>query len=128
MKKVAKKKSVKKVKQGESIIDKLLVGKKVVVRAKLAGLHAGIVVASDVANKAIIIKDSCRIWDYYTRDTSGSLSDIGAYGLKKPYSQHHIGAQVPSVTIVEPDGFEHMEMTDAAFQTILDACCKVKNP
>lgn len=98
---------------------KNIIGKKIIVRAKLAGVHAGTVVGVDWENHVIQIENARRLWRVYTRDSSGSLSDIAANGLK-PDGSHSIGALLNRVTIQEPNGFELDECTDQAFQSILD--------
>jgi len=101
-----------------------LIGKKAIVRAVVAGVHAGIVESLDAATQTITLTDACRLWRVYTRDTTGSISDIAAHGLK-PDADHSIGARLASVTIVEPKGFEIAEMTDSAYESVLDHAHKV---
>lgn len=103
-----------------------LVGKMVIVRAHTAGVHAGVVSYFDAATNTIQLKRATRLWRIYTRESSGSISDVAAFGLKLPLNQHSIGAVLPSVTITEgPDkGLEIAEMTEGAFQTLLDAAAK----
>ena len=98
-------------------IDQSLVGKKVIVRAKIAGVHAGTVVQADLAKGIVTLKDSRRLWRVYTRDQSGSISDVAANGLKSD-AKHSIGALLPSTTIVNPEGLEVSEMTNAAWQSV----------
>jgi hypothetical protein len=69
------------------------VGKKMIVRANVAGVHAGIV------------------------EAYGSVSDVAANGLK-PNGGHSIGAMLKSVTITNPQGLELAEMTDEAYKSI----------
>ena len=95
-----------------------IIGKKVFVRAKLAGVHVGTVVAVDWENQVVQLKDARRLWRYYTRDKSGSLSDIGHYGPKDG-AEHSIGAVLKTVTIQEPNGFELGECTDEAYERIM---------
>lgn len=94
-------------------------GKKVIVRANVAGVHAGIVDSIDAKNSTITLKDAYRLWRVYTRDKTGSISDIAANGLK-PDAEHMIGARLDSVLIVNPQGLEVAEMTDLAYQSLVD--------
>jgi hypothetical protein len=95
-----------------------LVGKKMIVRANVAGVHFGIVEAFDPATQTVTLTGAYRLWRVYTRDKSGSISDIAAHGLK-PDSGHSIGARLASVTIVNPNGLELAEATDAAYQSVV---------
>lgn len=103
-----------KVKSKNSII-----GKKMIVRAKVAGVHAGVVESFDAANQTVTLSSAHRLWRIYTRDKSGSISDVAANGLK-PNGGHSIGACLRSVTIVNPDGLELAEMTNDAYESIRD--------
>lgn len=94
-----------------------LVGKKVIVRANVAGVHAGVVVSFDPTTQTITLSNAYRLWRVYTRDNSGSISDVAANGLK-PEGAHSIGAKLLSVTIVNPPGLEIAEMTDEAYKSI----------
>lgn len=94
-----------------------MIGKKVIVRANVAGIHAGIVTEFDPKTQMVTLKDAYRLWRYYTRDKSGSISDVAANGLKLD-GNHSIGAKLPSVTIVNPSGLELAEMTDDAYKSI----------
>lgn len=94
-----------------------LIGKKMIVRANVAGVHAGVVTLFDAATQTVTLANAYRLWRVYTRDKSGSISDIAANGLK-PNGGHSIGAELPSVTIVNPPGLELAEMTDAAYDSI----------
>lgn len=98
-------------------IEKATVGKKVIVRANVAGVHAGEVVALDSANSTALLKDARRLWKVYTRDKTGSISDIAANGLKDGVD-HSIGATIPSVTIVNKAGLELAECTEKAWLSI----------
>lgn len=98
-----------------------MIGKKVIVRANVAGVHAGIVEAIDLPNRSVLLKDAMRGWRYYTRDATGSVSDVAANGLKEPLNQHYIGALLKSVLIVNDAGLEIAEMTDEAYETFLAA-------
>ena len=94
-----------------------IVGKKMIVRANVAGVHAGIVKAFDPATQTVTLAEAYRLWRIYTRDNSGSISDVAANGLK-PKGGHAIGAMLASVTIVNPQGLELAEMTDEAYKSI----------
>ena len=83
-----------------------LIGKEVIVRANVAGVHFGTVVALDPGTSTIVLKDAYRLWRVCTRDSTGSVSDIAANGLKEPLSQHSIGARLDEVAIVNPPGLE----------------------
>lgn len=98
-----------------------LINKPVIVRANIAGVHAGVLVAIDAATCTATLKDAYRLWRVYTRDSTGSISDIAANGLKPELSQHSIGARLDTVTIINPPGLEIAEMTDAAYDTIKQA-------
>ena len=93
------------------------IGKKMIVRANVAGVHAGIVEEFDPATNMVVLSGAYRLWRFYTRDKSGSISDVAANGLKQN-GGHSIGARLPSVTIVNPNGLELAEMTDAAYKSI----------
>jgi hypothetical protein len=92
-----------------------MIGKKVIVRANIAGVHAGIV--ESLEGTTIILKNAYRLWRVYTRDKTGSISDIAANGLK-PDAQHQIGARLKSVLIENPNGLEVAEMTDDAYKSL----------
>jgi hypothetical protein len=96
-----------------------MIGKKVIVRANVAGVHAGIVESYDLGtlSPSITLTGAYRLWRVYTRDKSGSISDIAANGLK-PKADHQIGAKLNSVLIVNPKGLEVAEMTDAAYESL----------
>ena len=96
-----------------------LIGKKMIVRAKIAGVHAGIVKEFDAATQTVTLSKAFRLWRVYTRDKSGSISDVAANGLK-PDGGHSIGAMLASVTIVNPEGLELAEMTSEAYQSLVD--------
>lgn len=98
-----------------------MIHKKVIVRANVAGVHSGIV--EYIEGTTVKLKDAYRLWRFYTRDKSGSISDIAANGLKKK-ADHQIGARLNSVLIVNPNGLEIAEMTDDAYQSLVD----YKNP
>lgn len=99
-----------------------MIGKKVIVRANVAGVHAGIVESFDPANQTVTLTEAFRLWRVYTRDKTGSISDIAANGLK-PSGGHSIGAKLASVTIVNPAGLELAEMTNDAYKSL----CEWKN-
>ena len=94
-----------------------MVGKKVIVRANVAGVHAGIVTVHTPGVPAVELKNAYRLWRVYTRDPQGSISDVAAHGLK-PKAQHQIGAKLPSVAIENPPGLEIAEMTDEAYESL----------
>ncbi len=106
-------------------MEKSCIGKKVIVRANVAGVHAGVVESIDLANKSVVLTGAYRLWRVYTRDSSGSISDVAANGLKLPLNQHSIGAKLPSVLIINDAGLEVAEMTDDAYASILEAAPKV---
>lgn len=95
---------------------KQLIGKKVIVRSNIAGVHAGIV--EDFEGTTIVLKDARRLWRFYTRDKTGSISDVCANGLKEN-AEHQIGALLKSVTIVNPQGLEISEMSDKAYESVV---------
>lgn len=94
-----------------------IVGKKMIVRANVAGVHAGVVTEFDAATQTVTLANAYRLWRVYTRDKSGSISDVAANGLK-PNGGHSIGAKLKSVTLVNPPGLELAEMTDEAYESI----------
>lgn len=93
------------------------IGKKMIVRANVAGVHAGIVEYFDAATQTVTLTGAYRLWRIYTRDKSGSISDVAANGLK-PDGGHSIGTRLLSVTIVNPSGLELAEMTKDAYKSI----------
>lgn len=94
---------------------KHMIGKYVIVRSQVAGVHAGIV--THLKGTTIVLKDAYRLWRYYTRDHSGSISDVAANGLKSG-ADHQIGAKLASVLIENPSGLEVAEMGRSAYQSI----------
>jgi hypothetical protein len=94
-----------------------MIGKKVIVRATVAGVHAGIVTSHTPGVAAIELKNAFRLWRVFTRDKSGSISDVAANGLKTK-ADHQIGAELKSVAIENPNGLEIAEMTDDAYASI----------
>lgn len=101
-----------------------LIGTPVIVRANVAGVHCGILQSLDPATQTAVITNAYRLWRVYTRDKTGSLSDIGANGLKAPLSQHSIGARLDTVVIVNPQGLEIASATPAAYASIQEAAPK----
>lgn len=93
-----------------------MAGKNVIVRANVAGVHAGTV--ESVEGDTVILVKARRLWRVYTRDKSGSISDVAANGLKEN-AEHSIGALLPRVCIINPQGFELAEMTDTAHQSVM---------
>lgn len=98
-------------------IDQAIVGKNVIVRANVAGVHAGTVTQADLTRGVVTLSNARRLWRVYTRDSSGSISDVAANGLKDG-ADHSIGATLPTVTIVNPQGLEIAEMTDSAWKSV----------
>lgn len=101
-----------------------LIGKPVIIRANVAGVHCGFLAHIDPATSTATLTDAYRLWRVYTRDKSGSVSDIAANGLKEPLSQHSIGAKLASVLIINPPGLEIAEATPAAYETVKAASSK----
>lgn len=96
-----------------------MVGKKVIVRANVAGVHAGVVESHIPGTTSITLTGAYRLWRVFTRDKSGSISDVAANGLK-PKAEHQIGARLKSVLIENPNGLEVAEMSDEAYESIED--------
>lgn len=94
-----------------------IIGKKMIVRANVAGVHAGVVESFDAASQTVTLTNAYRLWRVFTRDNSGSISDVAANGLK-PKGGHSIGARLASVTIVNRAGLELSEMSDDAYKSI----------
>lgn len=103
----------------------IMIGKLVIVRSNVAGVHAGIVKDIDLENKSILLENAYRLWRVYTRDKTGSISDIAANGLKLPLDQHSIGAELQSVLIVNDAGLEIAEMTKNAYESLKKAAPKL---
>lgn len=103
----------------ENEMEKKLIGTKVIVRANTAGVHAGEVEAVDFSTNTIMLKNARRIWQWKTRDRTGSISDIQANGLTED-AENHIGATVPRVTIPNREGLEIGELTEKAWQSIVE--------
>jgi len=95
-----------------------IIGKKVIVRANVAGVHAGVVESFDPATQTIVLTDAYRLWRVYTRDNSGSISDVAANGLKSD-ATHSIGAKLSLVVITNPPGLEIAEMTQDAYSSLV---------
>lgn len=95
-----------------------LIGKPVIVRATVAGVHCGILAQLDPATQTATLTNACRLWRWYTRDKTGSISDVARHGLK-PDAEHSIGAKLASVVIVSPQGLEIAETTQAAYESVL---------
>jgi hypothetical protein len=96
---------------------KSVIGKRVIVRANVAGVHAGVVKEFDPKSQTVVLTGAYRMWRYYTRDKSGSVSDVAANGLK-PDGGHQIGAKLASVVLTNPAGLELAEMTKEAYASI----------
>ena len=112
------------IKHSESSNANPIIGKDVIVRANVAGVHFGTVSHFDPATQTITLEHAHRLWRFYTRDTTGSISDVAAHGLKGPVNQHHIGAQLPSVVIVNPPGLEIAVCAPKVRATIEEAAAK----
>lgn len=90
--------------------------KNVIVRANVAGVHAGTVESVD--GDTVVLVNVRRLWRVYTRDKSGSISDVAANGLKDD-AKHNIGAKLKRVCIVNPNGFEIAEMNPEAHKSVM---------
>ena len=101
-----------------------MIGKPVIVRATVAGVHFGILESADPVTQTAVLAGAYRLWRVYTRDASGSISDVAAHGLKPPLSQHSVGAKISRVVIVNPQGLEIAEATAAAYKSAADASSK----
>lgn len=95
-----------------------IIGKPAIVRANVAGVHAGIVTSIHAKTQTVTLTNARRLWRVYTRDKSGSISDVAANGLVEG-KEHQIGAELKSVTIINPPGLEISEMTEAAYKSVL---------
>jgi hypothetical protein len=100
--------------KGENMKNKLI-GKPVIIRANVAGVHAGILESVDGVTATL--KDARRLWRVFTRDKTGSISDTAANGLKEK-ADHQIGAILKTVFIVNPNGLEIAEMTKEAWKSV----------
>ena len=96
---------------------KSVIGKKMIVRANVAGVHAGVVKEFDPKTQTVVLINAYRMWRFYTRDKSGSISDVAANGLK-PDGGHSIGAKLKTVVITNPTGLELAEMTNDAYASV----------
>lgn len=94
-----------------------MIGKSVIVRANIAGVHAGTVESFDAKTQTITLTKARRLWRIFTRDKTGSISDVAANGLA-PKKEHQLGAELLRVTIVNPNGLEIAEMTQEAAKSI----------
>lgn len=96
---------------------KFLLGKKVLVRAEVAGVHCGTLVA--ISGATVILENSYRLWKFYTnhKDITGSVSTVCSVGLS-PDQPDMIGTKMPLVLIENSNGLEVGLMTDAAFLTV----------
>lgn len=94
-----------------------LIGKPFIVRANVAGVHCGILKEFDPKTQTVVLSNAYRLWRFYTRDKSGSLSDVAANGLK-PNGGHSIGARLASVVVTNPNGLELAEMTKEAYASV----------
>jgi hypothetical protein len=101
-----------------------LIGKPVIVRASIAGVHCGILADIDLATQTVTLTDAYRMWRFHTRDVTGSISDVAANGLLEPLSKHNIGARLGSIMITNPQGLEIAEATADAYASIQKAACK----
>lgn len=90
--------------------------KNVIVRANVAGVHAGTV--ESISGDTVILVNVRRLWRVYTRDKSGSISDVAANGLKDD-AKHNIGAKLKRVCIVNLTGFEIAEMSVDAYKSVM---------
>ena len=100
-------------------MSKEIIGKPFIVRGNIAGVHAGIVESFEPQAQTVILTGSRRLWRIYTRDKSGSISDVAANGLA-PNKEHQIGAKLLRTVIVNPQGLEVSEMTPEAYQSVLN--------
>lgn len=94
-----------------------LIGTSVIVRSNIAGVHAGTVESVDFAAQTITLTKARRLWRIFTRDKTGSISDVAANGLA-PNKEHQLGAELARVTIVNPNGLEIAEMTPTAAKSV----------
>jgi len=95
-----------------------IIGASVIVRASIAGVHAGTVESFDAATQTVVLTSARRLWRVYTRDKSGSVSDVAANGLIAG-KEHQVGAMLARVVIVNRQGLEIAEMTAAAAKSVL---------
>lgn len=104
------------MKQNKKEGEDKMIGKKVIVRANVAGVHAGVI--ETLNGSEVTLKNAYRLWRVFTRDKTGSISDVAANGLK-PDAEHQIGARLNNVYISNPNGLEIAEMTDDAYNTLV---------
>jgi hypothetical protein len=102
----------------------MLLGKPVIVRASIAGVHCGILSELHLETQTVTLTNAYRLWRYSTRDITGGISDVGANGLMEPLSKHNIGARLDAVMINNPQGLEIAEATAAAYASIKKAAAK----
>lgn len=100
-------------------MSKKIIGTSVIVRANVAGVHAGTVESFDPKTQTITLTKARRLWRIFTRDKTGSISDVAANGLD-PSKQHQLGAELPRVTIVNPNGLEIAELTKSAAKSVAE--------
>ena len=96
-----------------------MIGKYVIVRSNVAGVHAGLVEQYEFGKSAVVLKNAYRLWRVFTRDKSGSISDVAANGLM-PGKEHQIGARLATVAIENPQGLEIAEMTEEAYKSLAE--------
>lgn len=96
-----------------------LIGKPAIVRGNIAGVHAGLVESFDPQTQTVTLTGARRLWRIYTRDKTGSISDVAANGLVAK-KEHQIGAKLLRTVIVNPQGLEISEMTPEAYKSVLD--------
>lgn len=95
-----------------------IIGKPAIVRGNIAGVHAGVVESFDPQTQTVTLTNARRLWRIYTRDKSGSISDVAANGLV-PKKEHQIGAKLVRTVITNPQGLEISEMTPDAYKSVL---------
>ncbi len=100
-------------------MSKEMIGKPCIVRGNIAGVHAGVMESFDPQTQTVTLTGTRRLWRIYTRDKSGSISDVAANGLA-PKKEHQIGAKLLRTVIVNPPGLEISEMTPEAYQSVLN--------
>lgn len=94
-----------------------MIGKPVIVRSRVAGVHAGI--AESIEGTTAVLRDSHRFWRYFTRDITGSISDVAVNGLVDG-KDHQIGARIERTAVIEgpESGLEIAQMTEAAWESV----------
>lgn len=88
-----------------------LIGQKVIVRAYNAGVHMGTLERAD--SSWVVLKDSHRCWQFNGVFT---LSEVSQHGL----SGGQIACHVDTMTIPTSDIGEVMNVTDKAYESILE--------